>query len=131
MKCALCRATVLDVEDAIESGWSPSYWEGEDECEGPVCVDCAGSKCRFNDDGELILLTEAESDGILADAIATKVDVTRLCQDDRDELLIGAKFYVRGGHTFEQAAALAIEEVLTPEQARMIPRDPIVEFAFL
>ena len=53
--CSLCDDSIETVEAAIEAGWFPSYYEGDDECDGPVCPKCAATKCRLTDDGlELI-----------------------------------------------------------------------------
>jgi len=58
IKCDLCDATVESVEAAIEAGWFPSYWIGEDEgC--PICEDCAASKCHYDRTCGLVL-TEAK-----------------------------------------------------------------------
>ena len=54
--CALCPAVMPDtVEKAIEAGWIPSYFDGDDECEGPVCPDCVERRLKVSDDGELEL----------------------------------------------------------------------------
>jgi hypothetical protein len=41
--CSVCQVTSFPgVSDAvIDAGWLPSYFISEDECEGPVCPNCA------------------------------------------------------------------------------------------
>jgi hypothetical protein len=40
--CALCPTVFPGVSDAvIDAGWIPSYFVSEEECEGPVCPNCA------------------------------------------------------------------------------------------
>ena len=54
--CALCDAVMPEtVEKAIEAGWIPSYFDGDDEQEGPVCPACVEHRLKAGDDGELEL----------------------------------------------------------------------------
>ena len=38
--CDLCRKVMPEIKEAINQGWVPSYWDGDEECSGPVCPDC-------------------------------------------------------------------------------------------
>lgn len=49
VKCALCEETVLDIDEAMECGWWPSYWVGETERFGPVCPECYEGKLRIDE----------------------------------------------------------------------------------
>ena len=39
VQCDIC-GTVTDIETALELGWLPEYWVGDD-CRGPACHACA------------------------------------------------------------------------------------------
>jgi hypothetical protein len=52
-RCVFCRAVFpADFDQAVNDGWMPSYYEGEDECAGPVCPQCV--KTKLNDELELL-----------------------------------------------------------------------------
>ena len=54
--CAFCRATVPDVESAIDADWIPSYDVGETEMADPVCPACQTAYLHFPDpDGPAVL----------------------------------------------------------------------------
>jgi hypothetical protein len=57
--CDLCGQTIQHVEAAIEAGWIPSYFDGENEVCEPVCPEC--SSTRF--DETLTLIREPGSPG--------------------------------------------------------------------
>lgn len=40
MKCTICGTKVETIEEAIENGWIPNFYEGEKE-HGPACCSCA------------------------------------------------------------------------------------------
>ena len=52
--CAICGHTqhYSDFEEIVGTGWIPSYWEENDECEGPVCPTCVQNRLKVGDDGE-------------------------------------------------------------------------------
>ena len=39
--CVLCGVHQPNIEEAIDAGWVPTYWDGDNELDGPVCADCA------------------------------------------------------------------------------------------
>lgn len=56
LECDLCDATIGSVTQAIEAGWSPSYFIDDDETGRPICGECAVNRCRVDDEsGELVL----------------------------------------------------------------------------
>ena len=60
--CALCPTVFPGVSDAvIDAGWLPSYFISEDECEGPVCPNCAEQFIVWEPkDGEPLLNLKGE-----------------------------------------------------------------------
>jgi len=54
--CALCPAVMPDdINQAIDLGWIPSYWDGEVSCDGPVCPDCLEKYLTLDhESGELV-----------------------------------------------------------------------------
>jgi len=58
--CELCPTVFPGVSDAvIDAGWLPSYFIGEEECDGPVCPNCA-QQFIVTEDGEWILNLKGE-----------------------------------------------------------------------
>ena len=56
LECCFCGDEQPSVRAAIAACWIPRYWDGDSECEGPVCAACVESRLRFGDDGELELI---------------------------------------------------------------------------
>lgn len=58
--CSFCGRAAIDVEDAIEHGWIPSYWEagGEHEISEPVCGECVEKHIEADADGEMVRVTD-------------------------------------------------------------------------
>ena len=48
IKCALCDATTATEEDAMEEGWSPDFWDGNDYKGTPICWVCALDKVDYD-----------------------------------------------------------------------------------
>jgi len=57
MKCDICGIQIDSVEEAVDQGWIPYFYEGEKE-HGPVCSSCAEKLIRLGEDGELELKEE-------------------------------------------------------------------------
>ena len=57
MKCAICGLEAETIDEAIESGWIPYFYEGEVE-HGPVCASCAETMIGMGEDGEMELKSE-------------------------------------------------------------------------
>lgn len=55
MICSICNsATVPTVDQAIEDGWNPSWWHGDD-CFEPNCPSCTAKFLQIAEDGEMEL----------------------------------------------------------------------------
>jgi len=57
MKCAICGIEVETIDEAIEDGWIPDFYEGEDE-HGPACSSCTETMIVSGEDGEMELKAE-------------------------------------------------------------------------
>jgi len=53
LSCVFCGMEIESTEAAVDAGWIPSYYDGEDECEGPVCAACVSKRLQVGTDGEL------------------------------------------------------------------------------
>ncbi len=63
--CAWCRRTV-PLEEAIDEGWLPDWWHGDDCHSSPACPTCAAEHLEDDGTGEMVLrpghpLPEGES----------------------------------------------------------------------
>jgi hypothetical protein len=52
MKCAICGVTIDSIDDAIDEGWTPYFYEGEIEHEF-ACPDCAETFLKEGECGEM------------------------------------------------------------------------------
>jgi len=57
VKCTICGMGIDDIEESIEQGWTPYFYEGEIE-HGPVCPGCSGILLHKAEDGEMELKSE-------------------------------------------------------------------------
>ena len=57
MKCVICGMEIDSMEESIDQGWIPYFYEGESEY-GPVCPECAGTLLQMGQDGEMELKQE-------------------------------------------------------------------------
>jgi hypothetical protein len=58
MKCAICGIEVDSIDEAIDEGWIPYVWEGDQEKEGPYCGSCSEILIQVNEDGEYVIKEE-------------------------------------------------------------------------
>ena len=56
IECAFCSAEAPSIEWAACNGWTTCYYDGDDQCDGPVCPGCIATRLRTADDGELELV---------------------------------------------------------------------------
>jgi hypothetical protein len=57
MRCSICGIVIDDIEKAIEEGWIPSYWDGEQQHD-PACAGCSQAILENGEDGELQVRAE-------------------------------------------------------------------------
>jgi len=57
VECTICGMEIDDIEESIEQGWTPYFYEGELE-HGPVCPGCSGILLNKAEDGEMELKQE-------------------------------------------------------------------------
>ena len=58
MKCAICGIEIESTEQAIEEGWIPSVWDGDQEKEGPFCASCSDPLMQLDENGEFAVKEE-------------------------------------------------------------------------
>ena len=51
MRCGICGKLAPELEAAIDLGWEPSYYIGEDEMPDPICPECSTEHCDHTEDG--------------------------------------------------------------------------------
>jgi len=84
MKCAICGINIDSMEEAVDQGWEPYFYDGETEHEF-ACPGCAETFLYQGEDGEMEVKEEyrgkirfldegkdGESDGQLVIGIAIK-----------------------------------------------------------
>ncbi len=61
-KCAICNTSIMpdDLNAAIDAGWLPSYFIGDDEQSGPVCPRCDEQFLVRDEGGESVLQVDGE-----------------------------------------------------------------------
>jgi hypothetical protein len=58
MKCTICGIEVESIDEAIDEGWIPSVWDGDQEREGPFCGSCSETLMELDENGEFELKHE-------------------------------------------------------------------------
>lgn len=48
--CHFCKKTIPHIDNAIDTGWLPTFIRGEEEIQGPVCGDCIASRSHFDEE---------------------------------------------------------------------------------
>ena len=51
MNCAICGIRIDSVDDAVEEGWTPYFYDGEIQHD-PACPACTNSLLQINEHGE-------------------------------------------------------------------------------
>ena len=57
MKCAICGITVETIDEAIEGGWTPYFYDADKELE-PACPSCSEALLHMGEDGEMEVRAE-------------------------------------------------------------------------
>jgi len=52
MKCAICGIETDSIEESIDQGWIPYFYESEIEC-GPACPECSGALLQMSKYGDM------------------------------------------------------------------------------
>ena len=52
MKCVICGTEINSIEESIDQGWIPYFYEAEIEC-GPACPECSGTLLQIGENGEM------------------------------------------------------------------------------
>ena len=52
MRCAICGIRIATVDEAVEEGWIPYFYDGQTEHE-VACPDCTQALLRDGKDGEM------------------------------------------------------------------------------
>ena len=59
MKCVICGIGIDSIEELIDQGWIPYFYDAEVEC-GPACPECSGTLIQMGKDGEMELKEQYE-----------------------------------------------------------------------
>jgi len=59
MKCVICGIEINSVDESIDQGWIPYFYDAEIEC-GPACPECSGTLILVGKDGEMELKEQYE-----------------------------------------------------------------------
>ena len=57
MKCAICGMIVDSIDEAVDQGWIPFFYDGDEEHE-TACPSCSETLLRQGDDGEMAVKKE-------------------------------------------------------------------------
>lgn len=52
MKCSICGIQINSVEDAVEKGWTPYFYDVDQEYE-LACPNCSDALLQMGEDGEM------------------------------------------------------------------------------
>ena len=58
MKCETGGIKIGSTEQAIEEGWIPSVWDGDQEKDGPFCASCSDTLIEVDENGEFAVKEE-------------------------------------------------------------------------
>ena len=59
MKCVICGLEINSIEESIDQGWIPYFYDAEIEC-GLACPECSGTLIQMGKDGEMELKEQYE-----------------------------------------------------------------------
>jgi hypothetical protein len=52
MICSICGIQTASVDEAIEQGWTPYFYDGDKQLE-PACPNCSEALLQMSEDGEM------------------------------------------------------------------------------
>jgi hypothetical protein len=55
VKCCFCGKEGESIEQAIDLGWYPDFWQGDENYQGPVCAECQQEHLFADESGEYLL----------------------------------------------------------------------------
>ena len=111
MKCCFCGKEVESIEQAIDFGWYPDFWQGEDNFQGPVCAECQQEHLFADESGEYVL----KPNHSLPPAATPSVGGSGQLREVKARLVMPPKFQL-GQVVATPAALQALEEAgQTPE----------------
>ena len=132
-KCALCPAVMPDdLNQAIDLGWIPSYWDGEVSCDGPVCPDCLEKYLTLDhESGELVLkelrgeyvsVWEAGDEYRSACTINIRtrtIEIEQTHDASEEDGMLMREYVVLDGKEYKAANADSRDEYTAKEQSQM------------
>ena len=62
MKCETGGIKIGSTEQAIEEGWIPSVWDGDQEKDGPFCASCSDTLIEVDENGEFVVKEEYQGE---------------------------------------------------------------------
>lgn len=71
VECCFCAAQVESVEAAIDAGWLPSFFIGENETSEPVCPSCEATCLVEGEGGEMEVCADSRA---LMESLAQLLD---------------------------------------------------------
>jgi len=80
MKCVICGIEINSIEELIDQGWIPYFYEVEIEC-GPACAECSAALIQMGKGGEMELKEQYEG--------KIRYNDNYLYQASEEEYLIG------------------------------------------
>ncbi len=132
-KCALCPAVMPDdLNQAIDLGWVPSYWDGEVSCDGPVCPECLEKYLTMDhESGELVLkdlhgeyVSEWEAGdeyrSVCTINIRTRtIEIKQSHDAGEEDGMLMREYVVLDGKEYKAANADSRDEYTAKEQSQM------------
>ena len=74
MKCSICGMFVDSIDEAIDQGWIPCFFAGEEE-HGPVCFSCSEKLICEGTDGAFELKDEYRGRIVFAEVMVPEEEI--------------------------------------------------------
>ena len=121
-----------DLNQAIDLGWVPSYWDGEVLCDGPVCPECLEKYLTLDhESGELVLkelrgdyvrVWEAGDEYRSACTINIRtrtIEIEQTHDANEEDGMLMREYVVLDGEEYKAANADSTDEFTAKEQSQM------------